>query len=160
MARHSGFGREGVNTRPDPVARPPRHLPATRPEGAWGASGSVDAIHYDLLQQHGGVTGIRDENALESALARPRQRWAYELGADLAVVAAACGFGMATNDAYSDGNKRVAFIAMYAFLGVNGLEIVAAEPEVVDVMRNVAAGQLDEAALATWLREHVAPFVE
>lgn len=76
------------------------------------------------------------------------------------MVAAACGFGMATNDAYSDGNKRVAFIAMYAFLGVNGLEIVAAEPEVVDVMRNVAAGQLDEAALATWLREHVAPFVE
>ncbi len=119
---------------------------------------TVDAMHYDQLRQHGGSFGIRDENALESALARPRQKWTYEPGADLCLLAAAYGYGLARNHGYGDGNKRIAFVAMYTFLGVNGLEIVAPETEVVRLMVDVAAGARDETSLADWLREHVEPF--
>lgn len=121
---------------------------------------TVDAMHYDQLQQHGGLFGIKDENALESALARPRHRWTYEPGSDLCTIAAAYGYGLATNHGYGDGNKRIAFMAMYTFLGLNDWEIVAAEAEVVQSMLDVAANACDEEALATWLREHVEPFRE
>ncbi len=118
----------------------------------------VDAMHYDQLQQHGGLFGIKDENALESALARPRNRWAYEPQSDLCALAAAYGFGLVANHGYSDGNKRIAFAAMYTLLGVNGWEIVATEPQVVQLMRDAASAMRDEEQLATWLREHVEPF--
>ena len=119
---------------------------------------TVDAMHFDQLRQHGGPFGIKDENALESALARPRQKRAYEPESDLCALAAAYGYGLARSHPYSDGNKRIAFVAMYTFLGVNGWEIVAPEPEVVQLMLGVASGTCDEERLATWLREHVEPF--
>ena len=114
-------------------------------------------MHYDQLQQHGGLFGIKDENALESTLARPRNERAYEPESDLCALAAAYGFDLATNRGYSDGNKRIALLAMYTFLGVNGWEIVAAEPAVVQLMLDVAARQCDEDGLAAWLREHTEP---
>jgi death-on-curing protein len=124
-------------------------------EPVWLTRTTVDAMHYDQLQQHGGRYGIKDENALESALARPRQKLVYEPGSDLCALAAAYGYGLASNHAYSDGNKRIAFVAMYTFLGVNGWEIIATEPQVVQLMLDVASGGGDEEQLATWLREHV-----
>lgn len=126
-------------------------------EPVWLTRLTVDAMHFDQLQQHGGLFGIKDENALESALARPRHRWQYEPGSDLCALAAAYGFGLATNHAYSDGNKRIAFVTMYTFLGVNGWEINAPEPQVVRLMVDVASGACDEEQLATWLRGHVEP---
>ena len=101
----------------------------------------VEAIHFDQVQLHGGLQGIRDENALESALARPRNRAAYEDDSDLVVLAAAYGFGLATSHPFNDGNKRISFLAMYVFLGLNGLEIEAEEAEVVELMVDVAAGR-------------------
>lgn len=130
------------------------------PEPLWLDRTTVDAMHYDQLRRHGGLFGIKDENALESALARPRQKLAYASGADLCLLAAAYGYGLATSHPYSDGNKRIAFVAMYTFLGINGLEIVAPEPDVVQVMRDVAAGTRDEASLVEWLRAHVEPFAD
>ncbi len=124
-------------------------------EPVWLRRRDCDAIHFDQLQQHGGIPGVRDENALESALGRPRNRWAYQPDSDLAAVAAAYGYGLATNHGYNDGNKRVAFMAMYVFLGLNGWEIEAPEPEVVQVMLAVADGQLNEDRLADWLRDHM-----
>jgi death-on-curing protein len=129
-------------------------------EPTWLDRTTVDAIHFDQLQKHGGRSGIKDENALESAIARPRQKWTYNSDADLFVLAAAYGFGLAANHAYTDGNKRVAFMAMYTFLGINAWEIVAPEPEVVQLMLDVVARTRDEDALAAWLREHVEPFVD
>ena len=117
----------------------------------------IDAIHYDQLQQHGGLRGIKDENALESALARARQRWVYKPESDLFELAAAYGYGLATSHVYSDGNKRVAFMAMYTFLGMNGYDLDAPEPEVVRLMRAVAAGETKERALSAWLRGHATP---
>ncbi len=124
-------------------------------EPIWLRRRETDAIHFDQLRQHGGMPGVRDENALESALARPRNRWAYQPDSDLAALAAAYGYGLATNHGYNDGNKRVAFMAMYVFLGLNGWELDAPEPEVVEVILALAGGRLDEEQLADWLRDHV-----
>lgn len=114
-------------------------------------------MHFDQLQRHGGAFGIKDENALESALARARHRWVDEPGSDLCALAAAYGYGFARSHAYTDGNERIAFMAMYVFLAVNGQEIVAPEPAIVQLMRDVAAGSCDERALAAWLGERVGP---
>lgn len=123
-------------------------------EPLWLLRLAIDAMQHELLTQHGGLQGVRDENALESALARPRDKWAYEPDADLPTLAAAYGFGLARNHPFNDGNKRISFAAMYTFLGLNGLEIEAPEPAVVHVMIDVASGTCSEVQLAVWLREH------
>lgn len=124
-------------------------------EPRWLTRLIVDAIHADQLRQHGGLAGIRDENALESALARPKQKWSYGGERDLAVLAAAYGFGLARNHPYRDGNKRIAFLALATFLGINGDEIDAIDADVVTTMVALAAGKLGEQELAAWIREHV-----
>ena len=115
----------------------------------------VETIHVDQVRIHGGLSGVRDENALESALARPLNRAADDTRCGLADLAAAYGFGLATSHPFNDGNKRVAFLAMYVFLGLNGLEIVAEETEVVEIMVAVAGGRCGEDELADWLCSHV-----
>lgn len=127
-------------------------------EPVWLDRLIVDAMHYDQMQQHGGLFGIKDENALDSALARPRQKWAYEPTTDLCALAADYGYGLANDHPYSDGNKRIAFASMYTFLGVNGWEIIAPEPQVVRLIIDVASGRCSEKQLAKWLRDHVEPF--
>jgi death-on-curing protein len=82
-------------------------------------------------------------------------RWAYEQESDSVVLAAAYGFGIAKNHCFIDGNKRVAFMAMYTFLGLNGYEIDATEPEVVDLMLGVADSSISEEQLIRWLRMHI-----
>jgi len=116
----------------------------------------VDAIQTDMLLTHGGMPGLRDENLLESTLARPRQRYAYEPAVDLAALAAAYGFGLARNHPYNDGNKRVAFVAMAVFLGLNGYELTARDADVVTAIVALAAGEIDEEALSDWIRLHIA----
>lgn len=118
----------------------------------------IDAVHVDLLRTHGGMAGLRDESALESAMARPRHKWNYGRSADLATLAAAYGYGLARNHPYRDGNKRIAFMAMAIFLGLNGRDIVAPEEDVVRVMVTLAAGQMTEVALAKWIRAHLVAY--
>jgi death-on-curing protein len=96
----------------------------------------------------------------ESALARPRNKLAYEPATDLAALAAAYGYGRVTDHGYIDGNKRIAFVVMYTFLGLNGFEIEAPEPEVVQLMLDVADHRCDEAALTAWLRAHLSPLAK
>lgn len=115
----------------------------------------VDAIHLDQIREHGGLPGLRDEGLLESALARPRHKWTYKKRPDLASLAAAYGFGIVKNHPYRDGNKRVAFLTMVVFLGLNGFDLVAAETDVVTTMVTAAAGGCSEAALAKWIRSNI-----
>ena len=115
----------------------------------------LDVLHDAQLREHGGAPGVRDEGALESALGRPQQKWAYAESPDLATLAAAYAFGLAKNHGYIDGNKRVAFMAAYVFLGLNGKDLDADEPEVVATIERLAAGRLPEAALADWFRTHI-----
>lgn len=124
-------------------------------EPCWVERLAVEAIQFDLVRTYGGMPGLRDENGLESALARPRQRHAYEPKSDLAALAAAYGFGLARNHPFNDGNKRVAFVTMAVFLGLNDCEIDAPETEVVTVMLELAAGKIDEGQLADWVRSRL-----
>jgi len=126
-----------------------------RQEPRWISRLVVDAIQTDMLLTHGGMPGLRDENALESALARPRQRLAYDPEAELAALAAAYGYGLARNHPYNDGNKRAAFVVMAVFLGLNGWELVASETEVVTTIVTLASGELNEDMLARWIRGHI-----
>lgn len=126
-------------------------------EPVWLDRLTVDAIHFDLLLGHGGMFGVRDEGLLESALDRARNRWLYERESDLAALAAAYGFGLTTNHPFADGNKRVALMAMYVFLAVNGRRLVAPEAEAALVVLDVARGRLGEAELAAWLRRQTRP---
>jgi death-on-curing protein len=131
---------------------------AKRPrEPRWLSRTVVDAIHADQLRQHGGLASVRDENALESALARARQKWSYDNERELATLAAAYGFGLVQNHPYRDGNKRIGFLALATFLGVNGLELNATDAEVVTTMHALADGKLTERQLADWIRTHLDP---
>lgn len=124
--------------------------PAREPR--WLSRLVVDAILADQLQAHGGSPGLRDENALESALARPRQKWAYAKERDPAVLAAAYGFSLVRNHPYRDGNKRVGFLAIATFLGINGHELFATDADVVTTILAVASGHLSEDELARSIR--------
>lgn len=126
-------------------------------EPRWLTRTIVDAIHDDQLQQHGGLPGVRDEGAIESALARPKHLQTYGEDPDPPRLAAAYGVGLARNHGYRDGNKRTAFMAMYTFLRINGPRIDAEETAVVDLMRAVAQGGCDEEELTAWLEEHTVP---
>ena len=117
----------------------------------WVTASVVRAIHADQIRAHGGTPGLRDRGLLESALDRPRNRFHYQPDAGLHALAAAYGFALARNHPFVDGNKRVAFQAMFVFLGLNGLRIVASEEAVVSVMLSVASGEMDEEALTSWL---------
>ena len=117
----------------------------------------VDTIHAELLEEHGGPPGVRDEDLIESALARPVNRLAYEPSSDLADLAAAYLFGLVKNHGYADGNKRVAFAAAATFLLLNGRELIASEPEAYDIVMAVTGGSVSEAALAEWIRRHLKP---
>lgn len=112
-------------------------------------------MHADQLRQHGGLAGVRDENVLESALARAQQKWSYGGERDLTVLAAAYGFGLVRNHPYRDGNKRVGFLALATFLGINGHELHASDEDVVMTMLSLADGTLSEVELAEWIRGHL-----
>ena len=127
-------------------------------EPVWLTRAVIEALHADQIREHGGQLGLRDAGPLESALARPRHRWAPEPGADLQSLAADYGFGLAKNHTFLDGNKRIAFVAMNVFLLLNGLEIETPEPDVVSTMVGVAEGRVDQDRLARWLRTVTIPY--
>lgn len=120
----------------------------------WLSRITVDTIHDEQLREHGGLSGLRDDNALESALARPKQKWTFAQRTDLASLAAAYGFGLVRNHPYRDGNKRIGFLAMATFLGINGYELAVDDEEIVTVIVRLASGALAEDELTQWIREH------
>ena len=125
-----------------------------RVEPHWLTRLVVDAAHNDQLREHGGLPGIRDENVLESALARPQQKWHYAGKTDIPMLAAAYAFGLVRNHPYRDGNKRIGFLAMVTFLGMNAYELDATDAEVVAEMLALADGAVSEDALTDWVRQH------
>jgi len=114
----------------------------------------VDAVHRDQLREHGGLPGLRDENALESALNRPKQKWHYGESVDVPGLAAAYAFGLVRGHPYRDGNKRIGFLAMVTFLALNGYAFEAPDADVVIEFVALAAGDISELQLADWVRTH------
>ncbi|HEX2094061.1 MAG TPA: type II toxin-antitoxin system death-on-curing family toxin [Longimicrobiaceae bacterium] len=124
-------------------------------EPVWLRRAWVDALHFQQLKRFGGLYGVRDEGVIESALARPLNRWEYTEERDLAALGAAYGYGLTRSHGYSDGNKRVGFVAMAVFLEINGRHLEAPQAEVVQMMLGVAAGEVDEPELAAWVLQHL-----
>jgi death-on-curing protein len=116
-------------------------------------------IAHDLeLAAHGGASGVRDQGMLESALARPRNIWAYsEAPLRLTELAAAYAFGISSNHPFVDGNKRTALVVSFAFLDVNGLEVIASQEDAYLATLGLAAGAVSELELAQWFERNTAP---
>jgi death-on-curing protein len=123
-------------------------------EPVWLTRALVEAIHDQLVVEHGGSHGLRDEGLLESALARAQNLRAHGTPS-LAELAAAYAVGLCRNHAFIDGNKRVGLAAADVFLQLNGCELVAPEAEAVVMTRELAAGQCSESDYAVWIASHI-----
>ena len=117
----------------------------------WLDIAVIYAVHDEQLAEHGGSAGVRDAGLLESALAKPQNLAAYG-HPDVIALAASYGFGIARNHPFIDGNKRTAFVAVELFLDLNGYELTATDADCVLTMLALAAGEIDEAAFADWIR--------
>lgn len=122
-------------------------------EPRWLTTEIAIAIHEAQLIEHGGPSGIRDIGMLESALERPKNKWAYE-GADLAALAAAYGYGVAKNHPFIDGNKRTSLMAIFTFLGLNDIDFDVPEADFAAIILGLAAGEVSEDSLARWIRDN------
>ena len=117
----------------------------------WVERQALLLLHDESLAEHGGASGLRDEDLFDSALARPLNLVAYG-EPDFADLAASYGFGLAQNHPFVDGNKRAAFLAVGLFLYVNGYRLNASQAEATVTMLSLAAGELEEAAFVAWIR--------
>ena len=125
-------------------------------EWIWLNPEVVNAIHEEQLAEHGGADGLRDAGLLDSALAKPRNLAGYE-APDAADLAAAYAWGISRNHPFLDGNKRTAFVAAELFLELNGWQLAASDADCVLTMLRVAAGEIEETALAHWIRGALKP---
>jgi death on curing protein len=118
----------------------------------WLSRQAVEIMHEEQLREHGGLPGLKDENALEAAIARPLNKAAY--GApDVFELAAAYLYGIVRNHPFSDGNKRTGFLAAFSFLILNGFLIEASQADIIAFVLAVAAGEIDEEGATRFLRD-------
>lgn len=125
-------------------------------EWQWIAREAVLSIHARQIAEHGGGSGIRDTNLLESALSRPLNLAAYS-EPDVFELAAAYGYGIARNHPFIDGNKRTAYVLTRLFLALHNIDLSAEPENKVKTFESLAAGDISEDALAEWLRAHSKP---
>jgi death-on-curing protein len=119
----------------------------------WVSKEALLLLHDESLSEHGGRAGLRDTGLLDSALGRPLNLLA-DGKPDFADLAASYAVGLAKNHAFVDGNKRAAFLAVGLFLYLNGYRLRATQADTTLTMFAVASGDITEAALAAWLRQH------
>lgn len=125
-------------------------------EPVWIDLKVVLAIHDEQLAEHGGQPGVRDNGLLESAMARPRNQFAYGEHS-LARLAASYAFGLSRNHPFLDGNKRSSLVVAELFLALNGSELTATDAECVTTFLRLAAGDLTEEQLAEWIAGYSTP---
>lgn len=118
----------------------------------WPTQDVLIAIHEAQLAEHGGGAGVRDHGLLESAIAKPENMAGYG-EPEVAELAGAYAWGVSRNHPFIDGNKRTGFVALELFLSLNGWELDATDEDCVITMLAVAAGDLTQDELTTWIRE-------
>jgi death-on-curing protein len=123
-------------------------------EPIWIEERDALAIHDRLLALHGGAIGLRDRGLLESALARPRQHYAYAGESDVVEMAALYTAAIVRNHPFVDGNKRTGFVIGVLFLELHGFDFKASEEDATQAVMALAAGTLDEGGYTAWLREN------
>jgi len=124
-------------------------------EPVWIETRDGLAIHDRLLAVHGGASGVRDQGLLESALARPRQHYAYAGSPDILEMAALYTAGVVRNHPFVDGNERAGFVIGVLFLELNRFELKSSEEDAAQAVMSLAAGTLDEAGYRAWLGGNV-----
>ncbi|HWZ84412.1 MAG TPA: type II toxin-antitoxin system death-on-curing family toxin [Terriglobales bacterium] len=124
-------------------------------EPRWIEERDALAIHDRLLALHGGATGLRDQGLLESAMARPRQHYAYARRSEIVALSALYTAGIVRNHPFVDGNKRAGFVIGVLFLELQGYELTASEEDATQAVLGLAAGTLDETSYTHWLRSNV-----
>jgi len=124
-------------------------------EFVWVLNEVVLALRDEQLAEHGGLAGVRDRGAVESALARPHNLAAYKACDDIARLAAAYAYGIARNHGFVDGNKRTALVTADLFLMLNGYELISSPVENVLTILSLAEGSLSEEELASWIRRNI-----
>jgi death on curing protein len=125
-------------------------------EPLWLDSADVWAIQGEILAESGGTMGILSQGALESTLSKPKNLYLHGDGVTLYALAAAYGYGLVKNHCFVDGNNRVALIAVYTFLSINGIELTASEVDAASFFLDLAASletqDGDMQKLARWLQ--------
>jgi death-on-curing protein len=125
-------------------------------EPVWIDERDASALHDRLLALHGGAAGLRDDALLKSALARPQQHYAYGSSPDVVDLAAIYTAGIVQNHPFIDGNKRTGFVVGILFLELNGYRFTASEEDAAQAVLGLAAGDLNEAGYAAFLRANSA----
>jgi death-on-curing protein len=123
-------------------------------EPTWVLRDVVIAVQQILLAEHGGLSGIRDNALLDSALSRPQNLFAYTDPVSIFDLAASYSYGLALNHPFIDGNKRVALTVAAIFLQINGYSLNATEAETVITFEQLASGQFTEKQLSFWFQDH------
>lgn len=123
----------------------------------WLSREAIEIMHEEQLREHGGLGGLKDENALEAAIARPLNKVAYGTP-DLFELAAAYLYGIVRNHPFSDGNKRTGFLAAFSFLILNGFLVEASQADIITFVLAVAAGEIDEEGATRFLRDVSIPY--
>ena len=112
-------------------------------------------LYQQIIQQSGGIVGLRDEGLLESAVYRPQASFGgQDLYPELFSKAAALGHSIISNHPFVDGNKRVGFEAMRLMLRLNGYDMHPPVEASFDFVMDIAKGKLNEHAIADWLKRH------
>jgi death-on-curing protein len=124
-------------------------------EPIWIPLATLHLLHHRQLELFGGLGGVRDEGAIDSALARPLNAWAYEQATDLESLAATYLCALARQQGYVDGNKRSALAAMLVFLKINGMELKAPGPELYAIVISAATNEIGIEQVAAWVRKHI-----
>jgi death-on-curing protein len=122
-------------------------------EPEWVTLEDVLFFHREVIAAFGGTDGVRDQGLLESALARPKDVFAYE-SQDLIVLGGAYAHSLAKNHPFVDGNKRIAFVVTRVFLGLNGMAFDPSEAEAVVMVEGLAAGSVSRDEFTAWVRKH------
>ena len=120
----------------------------------WIDVTALRLLHGESLAEHGGLSGMRDEGLLMSALTRPQNLFAYEGITDIPRLAAAYAYGITKDHPFADGNKRAAFLSIGLFLALNSYSLQVEQQEAVKTVLALAAGDLDESELTAWIAKY------
>ncbi len=123
-------------------------------EPRWITARIARAVHDRMLAEFGGLSGVRDEGLMESALARPQNVFHYGEEVGLFQLAASYCYGVVRNHPFIDGNKRTGFVVARVFLLLNGMSFSPAQGEPTQMIRALAAGEIGEAKLEQWFEDN------